>query len=129
MNYAEHRRRQRECERERFARMSPKEKFEQWYRRANWLIRRYLEQPELATATDKCPKCHPGYQLVVHHWPDFFVCHCGTLCIVDRFSHRCPDDVERVVLEPLTGLKESFIRMPEEYPLEQRLGDLRGESK
>jgi hypothetical protein len=70
-------------------------------------------------------------RLVVHSWPEYFECVCGTFVILDRWL---ADGVERVTMMTHEGL-DTFAKMHAkafdlyDYPLKERLADLDGENR
>jgi hypothetical protein len=114
-SYAEHRRRQHEYEQKQYRGASLEEKKQRWETRKTWLIDRYLEQPSVASQIAACPRCVPETKLKVRSWPTWFVCKCGTLYVLDMGASLCNDDIEKVVLEPLTSLKRTGLSSPVVY--------------
>lgn len=128
ITFGEHRRRQHEYEREKFAQLSEAERKEAWLHRQMYLWTQFLLlDRKWVNPTVGCPACGP-FHLTAHSWPEYSECVCGTFVILDRWL---PDGTERVTMMTHEGL-EKFAQMHAkafdlfDYPLEARLKDLEG---
>jgi hypothetical protein len=131
MTYAEHRERQHKYERETFSRLSAEEQMAVWHRRQAWLWSHFLTlESRWVAVLSECIVCR-GVMPLIHSWPTFFECRCGVTFVLDKSSHLCPDDIERVSIMTPRMLEVFAAKNPKpfdpfDYSLEQRLRDLRG---
>jgi hypothetical protein len=128
MTYAEHRRRQREYEHTKWMALSESERERSWLRRQTYLWTQFLLlDRKWVHATVGCLACGP-FCHTAHSWPEYFECVCGMFVILDCWL---PDGVERVTMMTHEELKR-FAGMHAkaydhyDYPLEERLKDLKG---
>jgi hypothetical protein len=111
VTYGEHRRRQREYERQTFAACSPEERQARIDLRKEYLFGAFLAYPSRAFDILDCPHCSPGFALKARGWPSWFLClNCERVLVIDMNSHLTMDDVERLFIEPLAGLRERYER-------------------
>jgi hypothetical protein len=129
MTYAEHRQREREYRQERWLALSPKERERQAERREAWcwnhFVQLSVEHVVLLPDCIVCATSLPG----VHCWPTFLLClNCGFAFIKDCWL---PDGIERVFGKTATEFRQ-LRHDPSvdhfDYPLGERLRDLRGEN-
>jgi hypothetical protein len=93
MNYSQHIQNLRQYERDRWAQMTPDEQAAAWVWRQSFLWSNY--KPQLAVMIERCHACadvkpHTG------RWPSYFRCLCGAVFVLDKRSHICADEIERL---------------------------------
>lgn len=129
MTYAEYMQRQREYEREKFARLSDAERLAAWERRQLFLWTNLLTlDKQFVNQIFCCVSCHLVWPIHwwPHWWPSYFECRCGVFMILDKWL---PDGIERVTMKTYAQLEDFAREHPKlydlyGYPFEERIVDL-----
>lgn len=129
MTYGEYIQSNRRHEREAFDLLTPTEQDERWKRREKWLWSYFLTlESRRIVVLSECLACH-GAKPLAHSWPTFFECRCGVVFVLDKRSHLCPDDIERIsimnsrMLEIFADQNPTLLD-PFGYPFADRIKDL-----